>query len=115
MRSLDRRVTLLGREIRVHLLDTGDGVNVLIDGGDRAHIGAVAVARPGAETRVVAFPGHREDGICRTWAQKLSDTLGCPAVVSAGIHYDGVGRSEIRVIVDAMERTLKEIAEEYHE
>lgn len=102
-------VNLFGRGIRIHLYDTGDGINVLIEGGDRSHIGAVAVAGPDTKVQVVTFPGHREDVICKRWAEVLADAFCCPAVVSAGIHYDGIGRLEIQEIVDAMERKLQEI------
>ncbi len=114
-RDFSRKVTLLEQEIRIHMVDTGAGVNVLIEGGDRGHIGAVAMAGPELPVKVAALPGHREDVICKRWARALADTFQSPAVVSAGVHYDGIGRREIQEIVDTLEHILREIMEEKHE
>lgn len=109
--GFDRKVTLLGKEIFIHVFDTGDGLNVLIEGGDRGHIGAVAAAGPALEVSTITFPGHKEGMICRRWAEVLANAFQCPAVVSAGVHYDGIGGQEIREIVDVLERILMEIVE----
>ena len=106
-----RKVALLGQEIRIHIFDTGDGMNVLIEGGDRGHIGAVAAAGPDLAVNVVTFPGHREDVICKRWAEVLAGAFQSPVVVSAGVHYDGIGHREIQTIIDALEQVLKEIVE----
>ncbi|MDO4322703.1 MAG: alpha/beta hydrolase fold domain-containing protein [Lachnospiraceae bacterium] len=109
---LEKRRTVLGREIRIHMFDTGAGLDVLIEGGDRSHIGAVAVAGPGMETHEIVFPGHKEGCICRRWAEALKEIYHNPVTVKAGIHYDNIGRREILEILDAMELVLKEIVEE---
>lgn len=109
--GFDRKVTLLGREIRIHMLDTGAGLNVLIEGGDRGHIGAVAAAGADLPVNVVTFPGHRENVICRRWAEVLADAFQSPVVVSAGVHYDGIRPREIQEIIDTLEQVLKEIVE----
>ena len=77
-------MTVLGKEIRIHTLDTGDGIQILIEGGDRSHIGAVAAACLGECTMVTSFPGHREEIICRRWAEAVSTVYRGPVIVSAG-------------------------------
>lgn len=107
--SLYRRVQVLGREIRIHVYDTGAGLNILIEGGDKGHIGAVAAAEPGAEIRSIVFPGHKEDVVCRAWAERLCEKYGGPVVVEAGIHYEKITKSEIQEILSALEKELGEL------
>lgn len=106
---MSRKTEVLGRELRIDLYDTGDGLNVLIEGGDRGHIGAVAVAAPQEELRLIVFPGHREDVICRQWAETLAKHYPGPVVVEAGVHYDGIGRREIEEILAALQSELDEV------
>ncbi|MDY3918226.1 MAG: hypothetical protein SOZ59_04385 [Candidatus Limivivens sp.] len=101
-----RTIRVLNREIRIHILDTGRGINVLIEGGDLGHIGAVAAAGAGRELTLVSFPGHREDVICRQWAEKISAVYPGPVVIEAGVHYDGISRGEIQEILEALGKEL---------
>lgn len=49
--------------------------------------------------------------ICKRWAEVLAGAFQSPVVVSAGVHYDGIGHREIQTIIDALEQVLKEIVE----
>lgn len=100
---------VLGREICIHITDTGSGINVLLEGGDRSHIGAVAVAAPDLELQVLAFPGHREDVICRQWAGEIARKYNGPVVVEAGIHYDHIKKNEIKELLAVLEEELQVI------
>lgn len=93
-------------EARVHLLD--DGVHVLITGGCRTHVGAVSYAFPGEAVQTVQFPAHRDGVVSEQWASALCARLGCPVVVSCGIHYDQVTKADIQQIVSASEGLLRE-------
>ncbi len=96
-----------GKEIVLYGLDSGHGVYAVVVGGDRPHAGASAVADPceingkiTASLSSVALPGHKDDELCRTLAKRFSVRLGCPAVVSGGIHFDGLGTSSIGKILE---------------
>lgn len=97
----------LEREIRIWFHNTGQGINVLIEGGDQGHIGAVAVCAPGMETKVITFPGHREDVICRRWAQVLAAKYNVPVVVEAGIHFNQITKEEIQEVLRVLEKGLE--------
>lgn len=74
------------------------GLTVTLTGGDREHVGAVAVAVPrsshrdpkklSATTSVIALLGHQEDELARPLAHQLAVGSGLPAVASVGIHWD---------------------------
>ena len=96
-----------GHEIRIWFHNTGQGINVLIEGGDRGHIGAVAVAGPDMETKVITFPGHREDVIVRRWSEVLVAKYKVPVVVEAGIHFNQITKEEIQEILLILEKELE--------
>lgn len=78
---------------------------VWVWGGDRPHIGAVAMAAPrpsladpartSATASVFTYPGHKEDGVAKALAERLSAALEAKVVVSAGMHWDGLAAGEI--------------------
>lgn len=87
----------------------GEDVLVAIWGGERPHIGAVAVAQPrpslkdpnvtSASTSVFCFIGHKEDELAKASAEILSATLNTPVVVAAGIHWDNLDEDAILKII----------------
>lgn len=100
------------------LLSAGSlSVNLL--GGDRPHIGAVAIAIPrpslsasarrSASTSVFTVTGHKEDEVARRMADALARRLGVITVVVAGIHIERAGAADIRAVarnVGAAQRSL---------
>lgn len=117
--SVVRKIVVLGREVRIWICDTGNGMTILIEGGDKGHIGAVAVAGmpftmdvSGEETFqevCMTFPEHREDVVSRQWAKAVSAVYPGPVVVEAGVHYDGIGKAEIQEILEALEAELQQV------
>lgn len=105
---MEKTVTVLEREIHITVLDTGCGMQVLIEGGDKGHIGAVSAASPDIPVQTVVFPGHREDVISSRWAETLCREFGVPAVVSAGVHYDNITKEQILKLLDVMDRELED-------
>jgi hypothetical protein len=78
---------------------------VALYGGDKPHVGAVAIAVPrksladpdktSATTSVIALTGHKEDELAKCVAHKLASTLGCVVTVSCGIHLDNAKPKDI--------------------
>jgi len=96
----------------------GNDWNVAITGGDRPHLGttALAVARPslkdpsrsGATVSVLALSGHKEDELARAAAESIASGLAVNAVVSCGIHSDGLTDGDIRVFIRLVDETVNE-------
>ncbi|MGQ9512023.1 prenylated flavin chaperone LpdD [Thermodesulfitimonas sp.] len=88
---------------------TAEGLIVQILGGEKPHVGAVALALPRpslgepgklrASTTVVPLYGHRDDEIARPAAEKLAVTCAQPVVVVAGVHIEAATREEIDLLV----------------
>lgn len=87
----------------------GADVLVAIWGGERPHIGAVAVAQPrpslkdpavtSASASVICLVGHKEDELAKATAEILAAALKTQVVVTAGIHWDNLAQEAIQRIV----------------
>ncbi len=87
----------------------GSDVLVAIRGGEKPHIGAVAMAQPrpslknpqatSATASVFAYVGHKEDDLAKAAAEILSAALKTHVVVTAGIHWDNLSKEAIQQVV----------------
>jgi len=87
-------------------LETGRGIVMCLVGGDRPHVGALALAIPrpslkdpsklSSSTSVLTLMGHKEDEIVKPVAEKLAKELNQPVVVVAGLHIDEASEEDIK-------------------
>jgi hypothetical protein len=87
----------------------GDDVLVAIWGGEKPHIGAVAVAQPRPSLRdpqvtsssasVICRVGHKEDDLVKAAAEILAAALETYVVVTGGIHWDDLAPEAIQQVV----------------
>ena len=95
----------------------GPDLLVYIWGGQAPHIGAVAMAQPrpsladpavtSATASVFTYLGHKEDELAKNAAEALAAALEAKVVVSAGIHWDGLGPEDIQTVVKNGRRLLE--------
>lgn len=89
---------------------TGEGLVVQLYGGDKPHIGAVAISLPrrslsdntkiSCNTTVIPMLGHKDDEVAKPIAERIVVACGQPVVVIAGLHVDNAGPAEIKKIVE---------------
>ena len=99
----------------------GQDVLVAIWGGEKPHIGAVAVAQPrpslkdpdvtSASASVICLVGHKEDELAKAAAEILAATLNTQVVVTAGIHWDNLDLQGIQQIIQNSEVLVDMILE----
>ncbi len=87
----------------------GRDVLVTIWGGEKPHIGAIAMAQPrpslkdagvtSATASVFTYVGHKEDELAKATAEILAATLNTNVVVTAGIHWDNLSSDGIQKII----------------
>lgn len=87
----------------------GQDYLVAIWGGDKPHIGAVAMAQPRPSLRdpevtsstasVFAYVGHKEDELAKAAAEIIAATLKTNVVVAAGIHWDNLPPEGIQRVI----------------
>ena len=106
--------------IHVHTEEMGDGLCVNIYGGDRAHIGSVAIAEPrpsltgdgsiSATVSTYNCVGHKDGEVADTVAQALASRLNRRTVVVCGIHYAVVSPELFEAISALTDQIADEIA-----
>nr|WP_176772709.1 hypothetical protein [Sporomusa acidovorans] len=79
-----------------------------VTGGDRSHLGAVAVAQVGESmieagkltttVSTITLLGHKEDGMARDLAARLATAVAANVVVCCGIHLDNITPDEIKTV-----------------
>jgi len=111
-------------DIEASVSKIGDDLLVAIWGGEKPHIGAVAVAqsRPSlknskamsATASVICFPAHKEDELAKAVSEVLSAILDTRVVVTAGIHWDNISKDGIRKVISnskiLVDLILKEVS-----
>ena len=99
----------------------GQDVLVAICGGEKPHIGAVAMAQPrpslkdpdvtSATASVFTYVGHKEDDLAKAAAEILAAALKTHVVVTAGIHWDNLTKEGIQQIIHNSEILIDLILE----
>lgn len=104
---------------------TAEGLIVQVLGGDKPHVGAVAlsVPRPGlsdpekvsCNTTVVPLLGHKDDEVAKPVAEKIATALAAPVAAVAGLHIDNASQDEIALLLqncrEVTARFIKEAKE----
>jgi len=106
-------------EAQVRLV--GDDLLVAIYGGEKPHIGAVAMAQPrpslrdfgltSATASVFCYVGHKEDDLAKHAAERLAARFNTRVVVTAGIHWDSLSEEGIRKVVENGKVLVDQIVE----
>jgi len=96
-------------DVEAHVRSLGEDLLVAISGGEKPHIGAVAVAQPrpslkdptltSATASVICYMGHKEDDLAKHAAEKLAASFKTRVVVTAGIHWDNLSEEGIQKVI----------------
>jgi len=82
----------------------GDDLNVVVYGGDRPHIGAVAVASVeddgSIHVREIVIGSHREDAVATPAAERIAAALNTSVCVCAGMHWDQIDAAGIETVLN---------------
>ena len=97
-------------DVEANVRSIGEDLLVAISGGEKPHIGAVAVAQPrpslkdptqtSATASVICYAGHKEDDLAKHAAEKLAAAFDTRVVVTAGIHWDNLSEEGIQKVID---------------
>jgi gallate decarboxylase subunit D len=106
-------------DLTASVMKVGQDVVVVIFGGERPHIGAVALADPrqslkdpekiSATASVLCLLGHKEDAIVKSASERLAAVTNRPVVVTAGIHWDNLRAPDLDQIMKNVEILIKMI------
>ena len=107
-------------DLEADVRSIGEDLLVVISGGQRPHIGAVAMAQPrpslkdpevtSATASVFCYVGHKEDDLAKHAAERLAASFNTRVVVTAGIHWDDLSEEGIRKVMRSSRNLLDLIA-----
>ena len=116
---IEERVYLAGEgrlQVKMLVTITSDGLVAQVFGGNKTHIGAVALStpRPGladpgrtsCSTIVVPLLGHKDDEIAKPVAEVIAKAWGSPVLAVVGIHVENASERDI----DILKNNCKEAA-----
>lgn len=96
--------------IRVEARRVGEDLEMTVSGGERPHIGTVVLAVPQGEagqvhvtSSVLNVPGHRDEAICRSLAERAAREYQVTVACLGGFHFDGITREQIQEVLRAAE------------
>lgn len=114
MKQLTLRRSLMGAALTAYATCLPAGIHVGIFGGTLPHIGAVSVVDPKGSITTQQFAHHRDGVVSERWARALVEAGCLPAVITAGIHYDGLSREQIAEVVALTDEMLEELLNSQH-
>lgn len=94
-------------KIALMLIDTGEGIQGLLTGGEQPHIGGcvLSVPRPSltgegwsVDLYITPVPNHKDVDVARLLAERLGLTVRKPIAITAGIHSDQLTSQELKNI-----------------
>ena len=90
-------------KVSVQKITLDNGLVFVLKGG-KSHIGCVAVAEPGEETKVTKFDGHKDHVVAVPFAEEVSKIYKTRIVCISGIHYDDITEKEIEEVKEECRR-----------
>ncbi len=97
----------------------GNDLVVGIGGGEKPHIGALAVAEPrpsrakpnvvSSTSSVITLLGHKDDIVAREAAERLARETNRVVTVTTGIHVENATEKEIKTLVENSRRVTQKI------
>ena len=106
-------------QIDVSVIEVGNELIAVVEGGDKPHIGSIAIAvpclslrdnsSPSSTVSVYNFGGHKDDRIASPLADLIARALNRVTVVLAGIHIEHAEEQDIDGILAQMSEINKKI------
>ena len=105
--------TLSFAELIVETENIGKDLLITVRGGTKPHIGCCVLSEPrpslsgdgtvSATSSVLNCIGHKDEALCRYFAEKAAAAHGCTAVCTGGFHVDVITKEQIEELMRAAE------------
>ncbi|MGI6684185.1 MAG: hypothetical protein ACOX47_01480 [Bacillota bacterium] len=108
-------------KVHLNVILTMDGINVLLTGGDKTHVGGVVLVTPrksltgsgtSCDTWVITVPGHKDVVVAEQVGNILCRKTKEVVAVTAGIHIDNALPDDLKIIMDNCLEGAKKAADE---
>jgi hypothetical protein len=111
--------------VTARILRAGDDLQLYIGGGERPHIGGVAVSlphgslddvsTPSCTTSVFNLRGHRDGEVAKMFADAFCRAFGRTVCASSGIHVNGANEADIERLMEVCESLLEKSLSAFHD
>jgi len=108
-------------EVKLTAVNSGKELTVIISGGEKPHIGAIAVSLPrpsledsnkaSASTSVFTLVGHKEDEISKQIAENITKLTEKVTVTIVGLHIDKATPQDIKSLNRNTEKVVDKLRE----
>lgn len=107
--------------LQLQLLDTGNGLQGLLTGGETPHIGGVVLAVPrqsltgegwSTDLYITPVPNHKDVDFASPLANALARLSHSPVVITAGIHSDSITSEELEQLRSSLDAMIKQVSQE---
>ncbi|MFA4886526.1 MAG: hypothetical protein WC601_12280 [Desulfotomaculaceae bacterium] len=89
---------------------TEEGLVAQIFGGEKPHLGAIALSTPrqsladpeqvSCSTIVIPLPGHKDDQVAKPVAEEIAKAWGSQVLTVVGVHVNNAGEKDIEKLID---------------
>lgn len=103
-------------KLTVKITKIGNDYHIILEGGDRPHIGCTVLAIPrpslkgdgkvSSTASVINVTGHKDEYLCRYLAEKMAAAQNAVVVCTGGFHADGITEEQIREVQQAVEEMI---------
>jgi len=97
----------------------GDDLVISVWGGNRPHVGTIAIALPrqslkesnkiSSTSSIFTLLGHKEDIIAKEFSEKLSSALNKVVVITVGIHQDRIDEKGIEKFIGNCDKIFGQV------
>lgn len=112
--------TLSFAEITIYVRKLGTDCSILIQGGEKPHIGSTVMAIPrpsltgdktiSATSSVLNVTGHKDEELCRYLAETVAKQTMGVVVCTGGFHVDHLTSAQIGEVMETVKEMALEIA-----
>lgn len=106
-------------EVTLQAIKSGGDLTVIIHGGEKPHIGAIAVSIPrpslknvaimSATTSVITLVGHKEDDLAKEIAEDITKITHRTTVVIAGLHIEQASSKDIDILISNVNKLVNKL------
>lgn len=94
----------------------GEDLILFLSGGEKPHIGAVAVAIPYKTTSsasLISIQEHKDGDLAKPLAERIAKQLKKKVILVVGIHIDNATKEDIQTLVDKSYKEVDEFIRQY--
>ncbi len=105
-------------KVDLNSFEMGDDLVFMLTGGNKPHIGAVALAIPYKQTSsasLLSVYGHKDGEIAKPLAEKVSKVIKKTVIFIVGIHLDNATKEDIQKFINNSNHEVDKFLNDYIE